>query len=83
MDKSGEEVYKMLNYPNEDVRQAAVGAMAQFVISLSKSSAPEAAEGELDLIRKALILPQRPLYDKFMIYGAEDRGVAYKDIQNY
>lgn len=45
MDKSGEEVYKMLNYPNEDVRQAAVGAMAQFVISLSKSSAPEAAEG--------------------------------------
>lgn len=46
MDKSGEEVYKMLNYPNEDVRQAAVGAMAQFVISLSKSSASEAAEGE-------------------------------------
>lgn len=46
MDKSGEEVYKMLNYPNEDVRQAAVGAMAQFVISLSKSSAPEAAEGK-------------------------------------
>lgn len=45
MDKSGEEVYKMLNYPNEDVRQAAVNAMAQFVISLSKSSAPEAAEG--------------------------------------
>lgn len=49
MDKSGEEVYKMLNYPNEDVRQAAVGAMAQFVISLSKSTAPEAAEGELYL----------------------------------
>lgn len=48
MDKSGEEVYKMLNYPNEDVRQAAVNAMAQFVISLSKSSAPEAAEGESD-----------------------------------
>ncbi|XP_069944549.1 importin-4-like isoform X2 [Cherax quadricarinatus] len=45
MDKSGEEVYKMLNYPSEDVRQAAVGAMAQFVISLAKSSAPEAAEG--------------------------------------
>lgn len=51
MDKSGEEVYKMLNYPNEDVRQAAVGAMAQFVISLSKSSAPEAAEGESNLTR--------------------------------
>ncbi|KAG7158690.1 Importin-4-like [Homarus americanus] len=45
MDKSGEEVYKMLNYPSEDVRQAAVGAMAQFVISLAKSSAPEAAQG--------------------------------------
>ncbi|XP_027206682.2 importin-4 [Penaeus vannamei] len=44
-DTCGEEVYKMLNYPSEDVRQAAVGAMAQFVNSLAKSSAPEAAEG--------------------------------------
>lgn len=46
MDTSGEEVYKMLNYPNEDVRQAAVGAMTQFVISLAKISAPEASEGD-------------------------------------
>lgn len=46
-DTCGEEVYKMLNYPSEDVRQAAVGAMAQFVNSLAKSSAPEAAEGKM------------------------------------
>lgn len=46
MDTSGEEAYKMLNYPNEDVRQAAVGAMTQFVISLAKISAPEASEGD-------------------------------------
>ncbi|XP_068205892.1 importin-4-like [Palaemon carinicauda] len=45
MDKSVEEVYKMLNYPSEDVRQSAVGAMAQFIISLAKSSSPEASQG--------------------------------------
>ena len=45
MDKCVEEVYKMLNYPSEDVRQAAVGAMAQFIISLAKSSSPEASQG--------------------------------------
>ena len=52
MERSGEEVYKMLNYPNEDVRQAAVGAMSQFVISLSKSTAPEAVEGESNWHKK-------------------------------
>ncbi|KAK7085046.1 Ran GTPase binding [Halocaridina rubra] len=45
MDKSIEEVYKMLNYPSEDIRQAAVGAMAQFIISLAKSASPEAKPG--------------------------------------
>merc|ERR1719370_2481378 len=44
LDKCVEEVYKMLNYPSEDVRQAAVGAMSQFMISLTKSQQPQALE---------------------------------------
>ncbi|KAB7499986.1 Importin-4 [Armadillidium nasatum] len=45
LDRCAEEVYKMLNYPHEDVRQAAVGAMAQFAVTLVKSSYPTAREG--------------------------------------
>ena len=33
---SFEEIYKLLNYPNEDIRQSSVEALSQFVISLYK-----------------------------------------------
>ncbi|CRL01971.1 CLUMA_CG015064, isoform A [Clunio marinus] len=33
---SFEEIYKLLNYPNEDIRQSSVEALCQFVISLYK-----------------------------------------------
>lgn len=33
---SFEEIYKLLNYPNEDIRQSSVEALCQFVISLFK-----------------------------------------------
>lgn len=33
---SFEEIYKLLNYPNEDIRQSSVEALCQFIISLYK-----------------------------------------------
>lgn len=37
---SFEEIYKLLNYPNEDIRQSSVEALCQFVISLFKLNNP-------------------------------------------
>lgn len=39
------DVFKLVNYPNEDVRQAALVTMTQFVIALAKSTSPQAEEG--------------------------------------
>ena len=46
LDQAAEEVYKMLNFPHEDVRQAAVGAMAQFAITLARSQHQGARDGK-------------------------------------
>ncbi|KAK4305040.1 hypothetical protein Pmani_023031 [Petrolisthes manimaculis] len=77
MDTSGEEVYKMLNYPNEDVRQAAVGAMTQFVISLSKVTAPEANEGFRKWIQVVI-----PKFSE-LIRTDEERSVVMACLEAY
>lgn len=50
---SFEEIYKLLNYPNEDIRQSSVEALRQFIISLFKLNNIEGVKrGLLILIPK-------------------------------
>lgn len=44
---SFEEVYKLLNYPNEDIRQSSVEALSQFVVSLYKLNNTDAVKHTL------------------------------------
>lgn len=46
---SFEEIYKLLNYPNEDIRQSSVEALCQFVISLYKLN-------NIDGVKQALLM---------------------------
>ena len=41
------EVFTLVGYPNEDVRQAAIGTITNFVVALSKSNLPQAQEGNV------------------------------------
>lgn len=41
MEKSFEEVFKVLNYPQEDIRKAAIDALMQFCLNFSKINTPE------------------------------------------
>lgn len=50
LSKSFEEIFKLINYPQEDIRSAAIDAIQQFCITLSEVKTPE---GKNDL-HKAL-----------------------------
>lgn len=44
---SFEEIYKLLNYPNEDIRQSSIEALRQFIISLFKLNNVDGAKQAL------------------------------------
>ncbi|KAJ8957095.1 hypothetical protein NQ318_007310 [Aromia moschata] len=44
IEKSFEEIFKLINYPQEDIRKASVEALLQFCIALYKVSSPEAKQ---------------------------------------
>lgn len=41
IEKSFEEVFKLINYPQDDIRKASVEALLQFIIALNKIRTPE------------------------------------------
>lgn len=41
IEKSFEELFKLINYPQDDIRKASVDALLQFVIALNKYNTPE------------------------------------------
>lgn len=45
LEHSFEEMYKLVNYPQEDIRKAAIEALAQFCINFSKIDTPEGRQG--------------------------------------
>lgn len=47
---SFEEIYKLLNYPNEDIRQCAIEALSQFVITLHKVNNAEGVKQTLIIL---------------------------------
>ena len=77
LDKCADEVYKMMNYPNEEVRQAAVGTMAQFAITLARSSVPEARAGFEKWIQ--VVVPKL----SEIIRSDEERSVAMASLEAY
>lgn len=44
---SFEEIYKLINYPNEDIRKASIEALTQFVVSLHELQNPEGVKQTL------------------------------------
>lgn len=52
MKKSFEEVYKFINYPQEDIRKASIEALTQFTINFSNISKEDTQEALSQLIPK-------------------------------
>jgi hypothetical protein len=46
LEKSFEEVFKMINYPHDEIRKAAVDALRQFCISFNNIKSPEGRMGK-------------------------------------
>ena len=64
---SFEEIYKLLNYPNEDIRQSSVESLCQFVISLFKLE-------NLDGVKQTLMILVPKLSE--IIHSDEERIVV-------
>lgn len=56
MEKSFEEVFKLVNYPQEDIRKAVVDALTQFCINFSKIETQEGREATLKAL--SLFIPK-------------------------
>lgn len=55
LEKCYEEIFKLLNYPQEDIRKAAVSALLQFCLTLSKVNAIEGREALLKALQVIFI----------------------------
>lgn len=71
---SFEEIYKLLNYPNEDVRQSSVEALCQFVISLYKLN-------NADGVKQALLMFVPKLSE--IIHTDEERIVVMAALESF
>lgn len=71
---SFEEIYKLLNYPNEDIRQSSVEALSQFIISLFKL-------GNADGVKQTLLILVPKLSE--IIHTDEERIVVMAALESY
>lgn len=71
---SFEEIYKLLNYPNEDIRQSSVEALCQFVIALFKLN-------NSDGVKQTLLILVPKLSE--IIHTDEERIVVMAALESY
>lgn len=71
---SFEEIYKLLNYPNEDIRQSSVEALSQFVISLFKLN-------NADGVKQTLLILVPKLSE--IIHTDEERIVVMAALESF
>jgi hypothetical protein len=71
---SFEEIYKLLNYPNEDIRQSSVEALCQFIISLFKLQ-------NLDGVKQTLLIFIPKLSE--IIHTDEERIVVMAALDSF
>lgn len=69
-----EEIYKLLNYPNEDIRQSSIEALCQFVISLHKQK-------NSDGVKQALLILVPKLSE--IIRTDEERIVVMAALESF
>lgn len=71
---SFEEIYKLLNYPNEDIRQSSVEALCQFVISLFKL-------GNTEGVKHTLLILIPKLSE--IVHTDEERAVVMAALESF
>lgn len=71
---SFEEIYKLLNYPNEDIRQSSVEALSQFVVSLYKLN-------NTDAVKRTLLIFIPKLSE--IIHADEERIVVMAALESF
>lgn len=77
IEKSFEEIFKLINYPQEDIRKASIQALLQFCISLHKVNVPESKAA----LQKALQMFISKCAE--LIRTDEERGVVMNALDAY